>query len=83
MPVQGVFSALAALVGTEQNIFFLAVHYFSSFVLCLSMCLWTKPAGHLALYSEEYSVKNNFPSKKRSTYDGENLQNFPLNFLNN
>ena len=48
-------SALAALVGPEQNIFFLIVHYFNSFVfiaqqavqaavlgrLSLSMCLWS------------------------------------------
>jgi hypothetical protein len=48
-------SALAALFGPVQNIFFLTVHYFSSFFpiaqlarkavalvrLSLSMCLWT------------------------------------------
>jgi hypothetical protein len=85
---------LAALVGLEQNIFSLAVHYFDSCIsidqqagqtvvlgrLSLSIFLWTKPSGHLALYSEEYSVKHNVLAKKRITYDDENLQNFPLIF---
>jgi hypothetical protein len=52
-------SALAVLVGPVQNIFFLAVHYFNSFVhialqvgqavvlgrLSLSMCLWCGQIG--------------------------------------
>ncbi len=50
------FDVLAALVGLVQNIFFLTVHYFNSFVpiaqqagqavvlghLSLSMCLWSR-----------------------------------------
>jgi hypothetical protein len=33
VPVEEIFSALAALVGTVQNIFFLTGHYFNSFAL--------------------------------------------------
>jgi hypothetical protein len=54
-------SALAALVGPVQNIFFLTVHYFNSFVpiarqaghaavlgrLSLSMCLWVELLVHV------------------------------------
>ncbi len=88
VPLQGVFSALVALVGPVQNIIFLTVHYFNSFVpidqqagqtvllgrLSLSICLWTKPSGHLALHSEECILSNTiFSQKKRITYDGEKL----------
>ncbi len=81
-------SALAALVGPEQYSFFLTEHYFNSFVhidqqagqtvllgrLSLSICLWTKPSGHLALYSEVCILSNTiFWRKKRITYDGEKL----------
>ncbi len=60
LPLQKLLSCLGALVGPVQNIFFLAVDYFNSFVpvakqggqaavlgrMSLSMCLWFPPWCH-------------------------------------
>ncbi len=42
-------SALAALFGPEQNIFFLAVHYFNSFVPIAQQAVQAAVLGHLSL----------------------------------
>jgi hypothetical protein len=55
------YPALAALVGPVQNIFFITVHYFYSFVpivqqsmqavmLYLNMCLWFYPTVFIAFF---------------------------------
>jgi hypothetical protein len=49
VPVQEIFVVLAALVGPEQNIFFLTEHFFSSFVPIAQQDGQAAVLGHLPL----------------------------------
>jgi hypothetical protein len=63
-------SALAALVGPVQNIFFLTEHYFNSFVLIAQQAGQAAVLGSLSLSVYLWSIHNQPPPKlKEQLYD--------------